>query len=88
MAGTNIAGWVALKRSTVNLREAYLDLRFDPFIDIQTGYWTRTLLAAPIIGEQDEVLGVLEAVNKQEGWFDSNDEVLLLAIAKQCAAVL
>jgi hypothetical protein len=76
MAGTDIAGWVALKREIVNLREAYLDPRFDPALDIQTGYWTRTLLA------------VLEVVNRHTGWFDADDEALLHAFAQQCAAAL
>lgn len=88
LAGTDIVGWVAQKQAIVNLREAYLDLRFDPALDIHTGYWTRTLLAAPILGERGEVLGVLEAVNKHAGWFDSDEEALLRAFAKQCADAL
>ncbi len=88
LAGTDIVGWVAEKREIVNLREAYLDSRFDPALDIHTGYWTRTLLAAPILGERGEVLGVLEAVNKHAGWFDSDEEALLHAFAKQCAAAI
>jgi CRP-like cAMP-binding protein len=88
LAGTDIAGWVAEKQEIVNLREAYLDSRFDPALDIHIGYWTRTLLAAPITGEREEALGVLEAVNKNAGWFDSDDEALLHAFAKQCGAVL
>lgn len=86
MAGTGIVGWVALKREIVNLREAYLDQRFDPAIDIRTGYWTRTLLAAPILGDRGEVLGVLEVANKRAGWFDADDEVALRAFAQQCAS--
>jgi len=87
-AGTDIGGWVALNRKIVNLQEAYLDPRFDPFLDIQTEYWTRTLLAAPIVSSQNEVLGVLEVVNKRAGRFDADDEALLQAFAKQCAAAL
>jgi CRP-like cAMP-binding protein len=88
MDGAGIVGWVAQKREIVNLNEAYLDPRFDPALDIHTGYWTRTLLAAPILGEQGNVLGVLEAVNKHAGRFDSDEEVLLRAFAKQCATAL
>lgn len=88
MAGTDIAGWVALKRQIVNLREAYLDPRFDPAIDVLTGYWTRTLLAAPVLGDCGEVLGVLEVVNKRSGWFDADDEAFLHAVIQQCASAL
>jgi len=88
LAGTDIVGWVAEKQEIINLPEAYLDPRFDPVLDIYTGYWTRTLLAAPILGGRKEVLGVLEAINKHAGWFDSDEEALLHAFAKQCAAAL
>ena len=87
-AGTDIVGWVALKREIINLREAYLDPRFDPGMDIQTGYWTRTLLAAPVVDTYGEVLGVVLAVNKNRGWFDSDDEALLHALATQYADAL
>ena len=87
-AGTDIAGWVALKQEIVNLREAYLDSRFDPALDIHTGYWTRTLIAAPILDEEGKVLGVLEAVNRKTGSFDSDEEALLRAFARQCASVI
>ncbi len=88
MAGTDIVGWVAQKREIVNLPEAYLDPRFDPALDIHTGYWTRTLMAAPILNERGEVLGVLEVVNKHAGCFNADEEALLHAFAKQCAAAL
>ncbi len=88
MAGTDIIGWVALKREIVNLREAYLDPRFDAAMDIKTDYWTRTLLAAPIMDSHGEVMGVLEVVNKRTGWFDADDEAVLHAFTKQCAAAL
>jgi adenylate cyclase len=87
-SGTGLIGWVALNREIVNLPEAHLDPRFDPFMDIQTDYRTRTLLAAPIVNSRNEVQGVLEVVNKHAGQFDADDEVLLQACAKQCAAAL
>lgn len=88
MAGTDIAGWVALTRKSVNLQEAYLDPRFDPAMDVLTGYWTRTLLAVPVLDSRGEVLGVLAAVNKQAGQFDADDEALLHALAHQYAPAL
>ncbi len=88
MAGTDIAGWVALTRKTVNLLEAYLDPRFDPALDIITGYWTRTLLAVPVLNSKQGVIGVLEALNKRFGAFNSDDEALLHALAHQYAPLL
>jgi hypothetical protein len=88
LAGTDIAGWVALKREIVNLTEAYLDPRFDPGLDIRTDYWTRTLLAMPVLDRRGEVLGVVEALNKHSGGFDADDEALLHALAHQYAPSL
>ncbi len=85
MAGTDVVGWVALKREIVNLQEAYLDPRFDAYIDVMTGYWTRNLLAAPVLGDRDDVVGVIEVVNKRTGHFEADDEALLHALAHQCA---
>lgn len=82
-AGTDIPGWVALKRESVNLEEAYLDPRFDPSLDIATGYWTRTLLAVPAFDSRGSLIGVLEAVNKTSGRFDADDEALLHALAHE-----
>jgi hypothetical protein len=88
MAGTDIVGWVALKREVVNLPEAYLDPRFDPAMDIEMDYWTRTLLAVPVLDSGDEVLGVVEVLNKRAGGFDADDEALLHALAHQYAPSL
>ncbi len=88
MAGTDVAGWVAWKRKSVNLREAYLDPRFDPALDILTDYWTRTLLAVPVLDSRGEVIGVLEALNKHFGPFNADDEALLHALAHQYAPAL
>lgn len=57
-------------------------------MDIQTGYWTRTMSAAPITNSHGEVPDVLDVASKRKGWFGADDEALLHAFAKQCAAAL
>lgn len=88
VAGTDIVGWVALTREIVNLQEAYLESRFDPALDIRTDYWTRTLLAGPILDSHGDVIGVLEVLNKRGGSFDADDEALLHAFTHQYAPAL
>src|SRR4029077_348385 len=44
-----IAGAVFTTGKTINIPHAYADLRFNPRIDKQTGYFTRSLLCVPII---------------------------------------
>lgn len=41
-------------------------------IDTQTGYYTRNLLTAPIFNSKKEIIGVIELLNKEDG-FNKND---------------
>ncbi len=81
--GAEVVGWVAQTGQLVNLQEAYLDPRFNPEIDVLTGYWTRTLLAGPVRGFQETIVGVVQVVNRNQGQFSCEDEVLLRAVACQ-----
>jgi sigma-B regulation protein RsbU (phosphoserine phosphatase) len=83
-----IAGWVAREGQTVNLRDAYEDLRFEPEVDRKTGYRTRTLLCLPIRNKDDEVIGVLQLLNKRSGFFTEQDEGFLAALSDHVALAL
>jgi len=53
-----------------------------------TGVKTRTVLIAPVIDRKTGVLlGLLEAVNKNAGQFDSSDERVVLALASHAGSV-
>jgi len=62
-----VAGWVATKRQALNIRNAYQDDRFNPEIDKQTNYRTRTILCTPILSSTGHVVGVIQMVNKKKG---------------------
>jgi len=66
-ASTGVAGWVATKRQALNIRNAYQDHRFNPEIDKQTNYRTRTILCTPILSSTGHVFGVIQMVNKKKG---------------------
>lgn len=75
ISAQSVAGFVALSRRLLNLRDVYdelelrthaQDLRFQPGVDRRTGYRSREMLAAPIIMES-EVLGVVQLINNQAG---------------------
>jgi phosphoserine phosphatase RsbU/P len=72
--GRGIAGWVALHGETVRAEDASADPRFDPAVDRDLGYHTRELIALAIRNEADEIVGVLELLNKQSGPFTVSDE--------------
>ena len=83
--GRGIAGWVAQHGRTVNVKDAYKDPRFDPSFDEHTRYRTRSVLCASLRDSQAKVIGVIQVLNKREGYFSPADEDLLGAIASQAA---
>src|SRR5438045_2877332 len=71
----SIAGFTALARKTINIKDAYEatelakfhpNLRFDQRWDKQTGFRTKSVLAVPIMFEKC-LLGVVQLINKRHG---------------------
>ncbi len=82
--GEGIAGWVAASGEVVNIPDAYSDDRFQPAMDVKSGYRTRSILCAPMRNSKGEIIGVLQVLNKQAGGpFTSDDGDLLTALATQ-----
>lgn len=87
-ADRGIAGECAQTRRILNIGDCYSDARFNREIDRKTGYITRCLLTVPLIGVDDELVGVLQLLNKKDGAFDEQDERIATALAAQCAVAL
>ncbi|HEY5935251.1 MAG TPA: GAF domain-containing protein [Kofleriaceae bacterium] len=86
--GEGIAGWVAETREKINIPDAYADQRFQPSIDLKSGYRTRSILAVPMLGALGGLVGVLQVLNKTDGPFTQPDEELLMALASQAAIAI
>jgi len=86
--GEGIAGWVAATREIVNIPDAYQDQRFQPAVDLKSGYRTRSILSVPMLGALGGLVGVLQVLNKQDGPFTRSDEELLVALASQAAIAI
>ncbi len=84
---TGLAGWVVRQRQPVMVNDAYSDPRFYRQVDAQTGLTTRSLLAAPLM-IRDEVVGVVEAINKVGGQFTSLDLEVLETMAGSAAIAI
>jgi signal transduction histidine kinase len=82
--GQGIVGWVAKHGEAVNIVDAATDERFASAIDSQTGYKTRSILAVPLI-TRNQVIGVLEFVNKLEGHFNERDREIAETLAAYAA---
>jgi HD-GYP domain-containing protein (c-di-GMP phosphodiesterase class II) len=86
--GVGIAGQVAQTGNLINIQEAYEDPRFNRAVDLATGYRTRTILTVPMKNTEGDVVGVIQALNRRDGVFASEDEELLLAMGGQAAAAI
>src|SRR3712207_3240885 len=87
-ARSGIAGHVVRTGESVSLPDAYEDRRFNPDIDRQSGFRTRSLLASPLLHVSGRVLGVVEVLHRRTDAFDKDDLALVDAVARQVAAVL
>jgi sigma-B regulation protein RsbU (phosphoserine phosphatase) len=86
-ADRGIAGWVAREGSALRLENAYDDPRFEPDIDRRLGFKTKQLLCLPIRNEAGDIIGVLQLLNKAEGFTDE-DEAFLDALSAHVALAL
>jgi HD-GYP domain-containing protein (c-di-GMP phosphodiesterase class II) len=109
VSAQSIAGAAVLARQPINVADVYqLDAQkpytFDPSFDKRVGYRTRSMLAMPMISAEDEVIGVIQLINKkrdprvrletQEDFtrevisFDERAEELSSALAAQAGIAL
>jgi putative nucleotidyltransferase with HDIG domain len=83
-----IAGWVAKNKKMVNIRNAYKDHRFFTNADKIFGFKTHNILCMPLISIKDEILGVLQVLNKKKGYFTKKDEDIAEVLAETIASIL
>ncbi|HYD61508.1 MAG TPA: ATPase, T2SS/T4P/T4SS family [Noviherbaspirillum sp.] len=77
ISAQSIAGYAALSRRVLNLRDVYddlelkshsPDLHFQRGVDQATGYRTKQMLVAPLIDEpKNELLGAIQLINNRSG---------------------
>jgi HD-GYP domain-containing protein (c-di-GMP phosphodiesterase class II) len=100
-ADKGIAGHVAQTKKPLNIPDAYADPRFNPAVDKSTGFQTRNMLTVPMLSTKEDVVGVLQVLNKNPGDhaagvgkdspgppFDAEDEEMLLALGGQAASAI
>lgn len=87
--GRGIAGTVATSGATINIPAAYADPRFDRENDRRSGYQTRSILCMAMRNHGNQVVGVVQALNKRDGTpFNDYDEQLLSALASAGAVAI
>ena len=87
-ADKGLAGYVVKTGEPLNIPDAYNDPRFNPDIDKETGYRTKTILCMPIKNNNQEIIGAFQVLNKNNGVFTKGDEDLLVAIGGSASIAL
>jgi adenylate cyclase len=83
-----IAGRVFTSGESINIAHAYADLRFNPELDRQTGFFTRSILCVPVISNDGHIIGVTQVLNRRGGPFTAEDEQRLKAFTAQVSIAL
>lgn len=69
----SIAGGAIRERCLQVIQDVSDDVRFNADVDKQTGYETKNILAYPLFDSNNDLLGVIEVINKLEGEFEEDD---------------
>jgi adenylate cyclase len=85
---TGIAGSIFQSGVGEIIHSAYDDERFNSKIDEQTGYVTKNIVCAPVRTVRNDVIGVIQILNKKKGRFTKEDLELVEAITAQAAVSL
>lgn len=109
LTSSSISGSVALHGEVVRIRDAYAlgensPYRFDSSFDKRTGYRTKSVLCVPMRNYRDEVVGVIQLINRKPSFetrltspeqtvdvveeFDNHDERVATALAAQAGVAL
>ncbi len=85
---TGIAGAIFQSGEGEIIHNAYEDERFNQKIDEQTGYVTKNIVCAPVRTVRNDVIGVIQILNKHKGRFTKEDLEIVEAITSQAAVSL
>ena len=70
---SGIVGDTYAKATSQVVNDPYNDERFLPNIDKKSGYTTKNILTVPIFNSKQEVMGIIQLLNKMMGDFNEKD---------------
>jgi signal transduction histidine kinase/CRP-like cAMP-binding protein len=86
--GKGIAGYVAETGQTINTEDTSTNPHFNPEVDNLTGYKTKNMLCMPMRNKKSEIIGVLQLLNKINGSFNTEDEIIIEALSLHASIAL
>lgn len=85
--GQGIAGWVAENDEPVIIHNVRRDPRFFFGADEKSDFQTKNMICVPL-KSKDNVLGVLQVINKTRGRFTQENQRMLMALSNQVAVAI
>lgn len=85
---SGIVGETVRAKTAQAINAPYEDSRFLSKIDEKSGFVTRNILAIPIFNSRQEVIGVIQLLNKYHGDFDDKDEGVMSFFANYISGTL
>jgi len=82
-----LVGQTLKERKSFIENNPYSNRNFLPEVDTQTGFKTQNIITAPIFDSKNEVIGVLELLNK-DGGFDEDDAKFMTFFAHYISGFL
>ena len=75
-----IAGYCFTNKEPMIVHDVKKDSRFLSSVDSETGYTTKNILCIPIINPKNQIIGVVEVLNKLKGRFVKKDLEILSSV--------
>jgi len=85
---SGIVGDTVRTRATQMVNDPYEDKRFLAKIDEKSGFVTRNILAVPVFNSRQEVIGIIQMLNKYNGDFNEHDEGIMTFFANYISGTL
>ena len=82
-----IAGWVVNQREPLIVNNPRQDWRFSLEVDQEFNFFTRSIICMPLLA-QDELVGVIQLLNKRGDEFTETDMALLSILSQVAVKVL
>jgi sigma-B regulation protein RsbU (phosphoserine phosphatase) len=83
-----IVGTAFSENRVVHVPKPYEDPRFNPEPDRKSGFVTRNILAAPMLGIDGKPVGVVQAINRRTRSFDETDAAILQLLGDQAGVAI
>ena len=83
-----IVGLIAKTKMPIIENDPYHNPNFDPSVDKSTKYLTKSILGVPVLNTNNELIGVIEVINKIDGVFKKQDVQILKGFASHIAIAI